>query len=80
LSIRHLFCSLVLKMQRVRLLGRNGNISVLWQKTVLRRNIFTMEEHVKGNGVSSLTLGDKEQEEVMKLKDFVMKGGCQYTE
>jgi len=39
-----------------------------------------MEEHVKGNGVSSLTLGDKEQEEVMKLKDFVMKGGCQYTE
>jgi hypothetical protein len=39
-----------------------------------------MEEHVKGNGVPSLTLGDREQEEVMKLKDFVMKGGCQYTE
>jgi len=67
-------------MHRFSLLGRNGNISVLRQKTVLRRNIFTMEEHVKGNGVPSLTLGDREQEEVMKLKDFIMNGGCQYTE
>jgi len=57
-------------MQRVSLLGRNGHISVLWQKAVLRRNLFTMEEHVKGNGVPCLTMGDREQEEVMKFKDF----------
>jgi hypothetical protein len=65
-----LFCTLVLKMQRVSLLGRNGNISVLWQKAVLRRNLFTMEEHVKGNVVPCLTVGEREQEEVMKLRIF----------
>jgi hypothetical protein len=57
-------------MQRISLLGRTGNISVLWQKAVLRRNVFTMEEHVKGKGLSCLTLGKREHEEVMKLKDF----------
>jgi hypothetical protein len=39
-----------------------------------------MEEHGKGNGVPCLTLGDRDQEEVMKLRDFIMDGGCQYTE
>jgi hypothetical protein len=67
-------------MQRFSLFGRNGNISVFWQKTVLRRNVFTMEEHVKGNGVPCLRVGDREHEEVIKLKDFIMNGGCQYTE
>jgi hypothetical protein len=43
--------TLVSKMQGVRLLGRNGIISVFWQKAVLRRNVFTIEEHVKGKGV-----------------------------
>jgi hypothetical protein len=67
-------------MQRVRLLGRTENISMLWKKAVLRRNVFTMEEHVKKNGVSCLTLGESEHEKVMKLKDIFMKGGCQYIE
>jgi hypothetical protein len=43
---------------------------MLWEKAVLRRNVFTVEEHVKGNGVPCLTVGVKEHEEVMKLKDF----------
>jgi hypothetical protein len=67
-------------MQRVRLLGRTGNVSVLREKAVLRRNVFTMEKHVKGNEVPCLTLGEREHEEVMKLKDFIMNGGCQYIE
>jgi hypothetical protein len=67
-------------MQRVSLLGRNANISVLWEKAVLRRNVFTMDEHVKGNGVPCLTLGETEHEEVKKLKDIIMNGGCQFIE
>jgi hypothetical protein len=39
-----------------------------------------MEEHVKGKGVPCLTMGDREQEEVMKLKDIIMNGGCKYIE
>jgi len=67
-------------MQRVRLLGRIGNISLLGKKSVLRRNVFTIEGPGKGNGVPLITVGDREQEEVMKLKDFNMNGGCQYIE
>jgi len=65
-------------MQRVSLLGRTGNISVLGEKAVLRRNVFTMEGHGKGKGVPYTTAGYREQDEVMKLKDFIMNGGCQY--
>ena len=71
MSIRHLFCTLILKMQRVRLLGRNGNVSELEEKAVLRRNVFTMEGHGKGNGVPCITEDDKAQEEVKKFKDFL---------
>jgi len=39
-----------------------------------------MEEPQKGNGDPCITVGDREQEEVMKLNDFIMKGGCQYIE
>jgi len=56
-----------LKMQRVSLLGRIVNISLLGEKAVLRRNVFTMEGHGKGNGVPGITVGDREQDEVMKL-------------
>ena len=52
----HYYCSgtyfvRFLKIQRVSWLGSNGNISLLGEKTVLRRNVFTMEEHGKGNEV-----------------------------
>ena len=67
-------------MQRVSLLGRIGNISLLGEEAILRRNIFTMEEHGKGNGVPCLKVGDKEKDEVMNLKDFIMDGCCQYNE
>jgi hypothetical protein len=67
-------------MQRVSLLGRNRNISVLGEKAVLQRNVFTMEGHGKGYGVPCLTLGDIEKDEVKNLKDFVMNGGCQCIE
>jgi hypothetical protein len=50
------------------------------EKTVLRRNVFTMEGHGKGNGVPCTIIGDREQEEVMKLKYFNMDGCCQYIE
>jgi hypothetical protein len=53
---------------------------MFWEKAVLRRIVFTLEEHVKGKGVPCLTLGEREHEEVMKLKDFIMNGACQYTE
>ena len=67
-------------MQRVGLLGRIGNISFLEKEAILRRSVFTMEGQGKGNGVPCLTVGDKEKEEVMNLKDFIMDGGCQYNE
>jgi len=67
-------------MQRVRLLERIGNISLLGEKAVLRMNVFTMEGHGKGNGVPCITMGDREHDEVKKLKDFNMDVGCQYIE
>jgi len=67
-------------MQRVRLLGRIGNISLLEEMAFLRRKVFTMDGPWKGNGVPCIAVGDREQEEVMKLKDFIMDGGCQYIE
>jgi hypothetical protein len=67
-------------MQRVRLIGRTGDISLLGEKAFLRRNVFKMEGHGKRNGVPCITAGDSEQEEVMKLEYFVMNGGCQYIE
>jgi hypothetical protein len=62
---------LVLKMQRVGFLGRNENVTVLEEKAILRRNVFTMEGNGKGNGVPCITEDDREQEEVMKLKDII---------
>jgi hypothetical protein len=50
------------------------------QKTVLTRNIYTMEVPWKGNGVHCVTEGDRERHEVTKLKDFIMDGGCHYIE
>jgi len=64
-------------MQRVSLFGRTGNNSVLGEKTVLRRNLFTMDGPGKGNGVPCITVGDREQE-LTKLKEFNKDGGCQY--
>jgi hypothetical protein len=77
-SIRQLFRNFGLTMQRVSLLGRIVNISVLGKKAVLRRNVFTMEGPGKGNGVPCITVGDREHDEVTKLKDFNMDRGCQY--
>jgi hypothetical protein len=79
-SIRHLFCVVVLKMQRVRLLVRIVNISFFGKEAVLRRNVFTMEGPGKGKGVPCIKVGDREHDEVKKLKDFNMDGGCQYIE
>ena len=76
----HSFGALVLKMQRVRLLGRIVNISLLVEKAFLRRNVFTIEGPGKGNGVPSITVSDREHDEVRKLKDFNMDVGCQYIE
>jgi len=67
-------------MHRVSFLGRTVNISLLGEKTVLRRNVFKTEGRRKGNGVPYSSVGDREQEEVMKLNDFNMDGGCQYIE
>jgi hypothetical protein len=67
-------------MHRVRLLGRVGNISVLGQKTVLKRKVFTIEVPEKGNGIPCVTEGDRERHEVTKFNDFIMDGGCQYIE
>ena len=39
-----------------------------------------MEGHGKGKGVPCITVGDREKDEVMYLKDFIMDGDCQYTE
>ena len=66
-------------MQRVGLLRRTGHISLLQEESVVRRNVFTVEGHGKGNGVPCLTLGDREIDEVMNLKYFIMDGGCQYS-
>jgi hypothetical protein len=44
------------------------------EKAVLRRNVFTLEGHGKANGVPCLRVGDREKDEVMILKDFIMDG------
>jgi hypothetical protein len=67
-------------MQRVRLLRRIVNTSVLGGKAVLRRNVFTAEGTGKGNGVSCVTERDREQEEVTKLKNIDMDVDYQNTE
>jgi hypothetical protein len=67
-------------MQRVSLLGRTVNTSLLGVKAVLRRNLFTTEGHWKGNEDPGSLVWEREQEKVMKLKYFNMDGGCQYIE
>jgi hypothetical protein len=71
---------LVFKMQRVSLLGRFVNISLLGEKTVLRRNVLTVEGLWKGNGIACSSVDDKEQVEVKLLKGFNVDGGVQYIE
>jgi hypothetical protein len=39
-----------------------------------------MEGRGKGNGIPCSSVGDMEQVEVTKLKDFNMDGGSQYME
>jgi hypothetical protein len=78
--MRHLFGMLVLKMQRVSLLGRIVIISLLGEKTVLRRNVCTMEGRWKRNGITCNSVGDREQVEVTILKGFNAGGGVQYIE
>jgi hypothetical protein len=70
----------VLKMQLVNLLGRIVNISLLREKAVLRKNVFTMEGPGKGNGFSCSSVGGREQDEVTNLMDFNMYVGSQYME
>jgi hypothetical protein len=67
-------------MQRVRLLERNIATSVLGEKAFVGRDVLTIEGPWKGNGVSFITVGDKEQDEVKELKDFNVFSGCQYIE
>ena len=71
---------MVLKIQRVSLLGRIANISLFGEKAVLRVNVFTVEGPGKENGVPCFTVGDGKHDEVTKLKDFNMEGGRQYIE
>jgi hypothetical protein len=44
------------------------------------KNVFTMEGRGKGNGIPCSSVGDREQDEVTKLKDFNMDGGSQCME
>jgi hypothetical protein len=57
-------------MQRFSLLRRFVNFSVLGEKAVQQRNVFTLEGPGKGNGVRCIKVGDRDQDEVTKLKDF----------
>jgi hypothetical protein len=66
-------------MQRFSLLRRIVNISVLREKAVQERKVFTLEGPGKGNGVPFITVGDRDQDEVTKLKDFNMDGDGQYS-
>jgi hypothetical protein len=68
LLIRQLFINFGLKMQCVSLVFR--------KKPVLRRNVFTTAGPRKGNGAPCITVGDRVQDEVTKLKDFNMDRGC----
>ena len=67
-------------MQRVSLLRRNVSISLLGENAVLRKNVFTKEGPGKGNGIPCSSIGDRDQDEVTKLKEFNMDGGSQYIE
>jgi hypothetical protein len=67
-------------MQRIGVLRRIVNTSILGEKAVVRRNVFTAEGPGKGNGVPCVTTGDKEQEEVTKLKNIDMDVDYQNTE
>jgi len=78
--IAALIFTLVLKMQRVMLLGRIVNISLLGEKAFLRRNVFTMGGPGRRNGIACITVDDREHDEVRKLKDFNMDVRCQYIE
>jgi hypothetical protein len=71
---------LVLKMRHVRLLRRIENISVLGDKALLQRTLFTSEGPGKGNGLLCNTTDDREQDEVMKLKDFNADSSCECIE
>jgi hypothetical protein len=42
------------------------------EEAVLRRNVYTMEGPGKGNGVPCVIMGDREQDEVTKLKNINM--------
>jgi hypothetical protein len=79
-STRHLFSTVVLNMQRVSLLVRTVNTPFLQVMAILRRNVFMTEGHGKRDGDPGSSVWEKEQEEVMKLKDFNMDGGCQYIQ
>jgi len=48
------------------------------EKTVLRMNVFRMGRHGKGNGVPCITVGNRKEDKVRYLKDFIMDDGCQY--
>jgi hypothetical protein len=67
-------------MQRVSLLGRIVNISLLGEKAVLRRNVFTMEGPGKGMGNPCIRVGDSEQDEVINVNYYIMDSGCQHIE
>jgi hypothetical protein len=40
------------------------------EKAALRRNVFTIEGPGKGNRVACVTTGEREQDEVTKLKNI----------
>jgi hypothetical protein len=67
-------------MQCLRLFGRAVTISVLREKAVLQRKLFTAEGSGNGNGVLWSTAGDREQDKVMKLKDFNKDSSCEYID
>jgi hypothetical protein len=53
---------------------------MLVKKAVLRRNVFTMEGPVKGNGDPCVTTGEREQDEVTKLRNINIDVDYQITE
>jgi hypothetical protein len=67
-------------MQRVRLLSRIVNTSVLGEKAVLRRNVYSIEGPGKGSGVACVKLGEGEQDEVTKLNNINMYDHYRNTE
>jgi hypothetical protein len=67
-------------MQRVRLLRRIVDTTVLGEKAVLRRNVFTVEGPGKGKGVPCFKLGEGEQDDVTKLNNINMYDHYRNTE